>query len=96
VLLLLPIIKELASFINMVNVDVATLRYERKLRVNTFGCCILYNPGAMLQLMTSIKVLATFIGNIVNVVVATPKNERQQSVNRALTEDQLFWVLNHV
>jgi hypothetical protein len=35
-----------------------------------------------------IEVLAAFIGNMVKVVVATPKNERQQSVNRASTERQ--------
>ena len=80
----------------MVNVNGATPKYERQQSGNDFGCSILYNPRAILWLLPIIEVLATFIGNMVNVVVATPKNECQQSVNRALTEHQLFWVLNLV
>ena len=63
----------------------------------------MYNPRAILRLLPIIKVLADFIGNIVNVVFATSKvsvnrasTEGQQRVNRALTEHQLFWVLNLV
>ena len=72
----------------MVNVDVATPKYERQQSVNDFGCCILYNPRAILRLLPIIEVLAGFRDNMVNAVVATPKNERQQSVNRASTERQ--------
>jgi len=42
----------------------------------------------MVRPVPVIEVLAAFIGNMVKVVVATPKNERQQSVNRASTERQ--------
>jgi len=35
----------------------------------------------MVWLVLIINVLAIFIDNMVNVVVATPKNDRQQSVN---------------
>ena len=61
---------------------------ERQQSVNDFGWCILYHSRAMLQLLLIIKVLASFIGNMVNVVVSIPKNECQQSVNRASTERQ--------
>jgi len=40
---------------------------------------------AVVWLLSIIKVLAAFIGNMVTVDVATPENERQQSVNRAST-----------
>jgi len=80
---------------------------ERQHSVNDFRCCILYNPRAMLQLLPIIKVLAAFIGNNVNVDVASPENQRQQSVNRvstehqqsinrASTEHQQSWVLHRV
>jgi len=61
---------------------------ERQPSVNKFGCCILYNPRAVLRNLPIIGVLAAFIGNIVNVDVPAPENERQQSVNRASTECQ--------
>jgi len=61
---------------------------ERQQSVNDFGCCILYNPRAMLRLIPIMKVLAAFIGNTVYVDVASPENERQQSVNTASTERQ--------
>ena len=59
----------------------------------------------MLWLLPIIEELAAFIGTMINVVVSTPKNERQQrvnrpsterqqSVNRASAEHQLFWVLH--
>jgi len=61
---------------------------ERQLSVNESGCCIMYDPRAMLRHLPIIEVLAACIGNIVNVDVAAPENERQQSVNRASTERQ--------
>jgi len=80
---------------------------EHQQSVNDFGCGILYNPWAMLRLLPIINILAAVGGNMVNVAVATPKNERQQSVNRAWTErqpsikrasteHQWFWVLHIV
>jgi len=42
----------------------------------------------MIWLLPKIVVLAAFIDNMVNVVVSTPKNERQQSVKRASIECQ--------
>ena len=80
---------------------------ERQQSINDFGCCILYNPRAMLRLLPIFEVLAAFIGNIVNVDVASPENESQQSLNRvsterqqsfkrASTERQRFWVLHVV
>jgi len=61
---------------------------ERPQSVNKFGCCILYNPRAVSWHLPIIEVLAAFIGNIVNVDVAAPEYEGQQSVNRASTERQ--------
>jgi len=61
---------------------------ERQQSVNDFVCCILYNPRAVLQHLSIIEVLAAFIGNIVIVNTVTPRNERQPSVNTALTERQ--------
>jgi len=58
---------------------------ERQQSVNEFGCGILYNPRALLRHLPIIEVLAVCIGNIRNVDVATPENERQQRVNRAST-----------
>ena len=80
---------------------------ERQWSVNDFGCCILYNPRAIQRLLPIIEVLATCIGNTVYVDVASPENERQQSVNtevterqqrinRASTERQQSWVLHGV
>jgi hypothetical protein len=79
---------------------------ERQQSVKNFGCCILYNPWAVIRHLGIIEVLAAIIGNIVCVDTATPQNERQQSVNRSSTEHQhsvnrlstecqQFWVLNH-
>jgi len=62
---------------------------ERQQSVNDFVCCILYNPRAVLQRLSIIEVLAAFIGNIVIVNTVTPRNERQPSINKALTERQL-------
>jgi hypothetical protein len=36
--------------------------------------------------LLKIEVLTAFIGNMVNVIVSTPKNEPQQHVNRASAE----------
>jgi hypothetical protein len=61
---------------------------ERQHSVNNFGCCISCYPKAVVLLLSIIEVLATIIGNLVNVDVTSPDNERQQSVNRASTEYQ--------
>jgi hypothetical protein len=108
-------IKVLAAIIgNMVNLDVATPKYEyqqsinrastecqqsvnrastehqqsvnkasaeRQQSIKDFGCCMLYNPRAVLWHLPISEVLAASMGNMVSVNVATPKNERQQSVN---------------
>jgi len=42
----------------------------------------------MLQLLPIIKVLTAFLGNNVNVDVASPENERQHNINTASTERQ--------
>jgi hypothetical protein len=42
----------------------------------------------MLWSLPIIKVLSVFMGIMLSVDVVTPKNERQQSVNRASTEHQ--------
>jgi len=59
---------------------------ERQQSVNDYVCCILYHPRAALRHLSIINILAAFIGNIVNVDVASTDNERQQSVNTASTE----------
>jgi hypothetical protein len=80
---------------------------DRQQSVNEFVCCILYSPWAVLQHVSKIKVLAAFTGNIVCVNTATPRNERQLSVNResiehqhnsnrVYTQCQQFWVLHLV
>ena len=50
-----------------------------------FQVCVLYDPRAMLRLLPIIDVLASCIGNMVNVNDATPTTKRQQSINRAST-----------
>jgi hypothetical protein len=80
---------------------------ERQQSVNNFGCCILYNPRAVIRHLPIIEVLAAFIGNIVSVDTATPQNEHQHSVNelstehphsvnRLSTECQQFWELHRL
>ena len=61
---------------------------ERQLSVDKFGCCILNNPREVLRHLPIIEVLVTFIGNIANVDVAAPENERQQCLNTASTQPQ--------
>jgi len=61
---------------------------ERQQSFNDFMCCILCHPRPELRLLSIIEVLVAFIRKIVNVNVASPDNERQQSVNRASTERQ--------
>jgi len=61
---------------------------ERQQSVNDFGCCILCYPRAVVWLLSIIEVLAAFLGNMDNIDVASPDNERQQSGNRASTEHQ--------
>jgi len=79
---LLPIIEVLATFVrNMVKVVVMTAGNEDQQRVNGFGSCIVYNPGAVLWLLPIIEVLASIAGNIITVNVAALKTEHQQSVN---------------
>jgi hypothetical protein len=60
--------------VNMVSVHVGTPQNERQHSVNDFGCCILYNPRPMMQLLPIIEVLAAFIGNLIYVNAATPKS----------------------
>ena len=59
---------------------------EHQLSINNFGCCILYEPRAVLLHLPIIEVLVACIGNIVCVDTATPQIERQHSVNRTSTE----------
>jgi hypothetical protein len=65
----------------------------------------MYHPGAALWHLSIIEVLGAFVDKIVNVNVASPDNERQQSVNRpstkhqqninrVSTESQQSWVLH--
>jgi hypothetical protein len=68
--------------------NVSKASTDRQQSINHFGCCISYNPRAVLRLVPIIEVLGTIIGNMVNVDVSLPDNERQQSVNRASTELQ--------
>jgi len=69
---------------------------ERQHSVIDYGCCILYNPTAVLRLVPATGVLGSFIVNDVNINVVTPKNQCQQSVNKAQIERQQFWVLHLV
>jgi len=59
---------------------------ERQQSVNDVGCCIMCHPTAVVWLLFIIEVLAGYIGNMVDVDVGSPENERQQSVNRASIE----------
>jgi hypothetical protein len=59
---------------------------ERQQSVNDSVCCIVYHPGAAVRHLSIIEVYATVISKIINVDVASPDNERQQSVNRPSTE----------
>ena len=68
--------------------SINTASIECQQSVNNFGCCILYNPRAVLLHLPIIEVLPAFIGNIVCIDTATPQTERQYSVNRASTERQ--------
>jgi hypothetical protein len=61
---------------------------ERQQSINDFGCCILCHPTAVLQLLSIIEILVTFMDKIVNVNVASPDNQHQQSINKASTERQ--------
>ena len=94
---LLSIIKVLAAYIgNMVNLDIATPDNQHQPSVNTastecqqivndFGCCNLCNARAVLWHLPIIEVFATFRENMVRVDLATPKNERHQSISRVST-----------
>jgi hypothetical protein len=61
---------------------------ERQQSVNDFLCCILYHQGAALRHLSIIEVLAACIGKIGNVDVASPDNDRHQSITRPSTERQ--------
>jgi hypothetical protein len=63
---------------------------ERQQSITNCGCCILYNPRAVLRLLPILEVLTSCVVTMVNVDVATPQNELQQSVNTAPTERQQF------
>jgi hypothetical protein len=54
---------------------------ERQQSVNDFVHCILCHPMAVLWLLSINEVLAAIIGNMVNIDVTLPDNERQESVN---------------
>jgi len=69
---------------------------EHQQRVIDFGWSILYNPRAVLRFVLIIGVLGSYIVNRVNNDVVTLKTECQQSLNRAQTEPQQFWVLHLV
>jgi len=59
---LLPIIEVLAAFMgNIVNVDVASADNERQQSIKNLGCCILFNPRAMLRHLPIINILASFM-----------------------------------
>jgi hypothetical protein len=66
---------------------------EHQQSINDFGCCIVYNPRAVLLCLHGIKEFAAFRGNIVSVNIATTENEREQSIHRASTEHQQSSVL---
>jgi hypothetical protein len=66
---------------------------ECQQRVVDYGYCILCNPRDVLQLVHIIGVLGSFVVNMLNIDVATPENECQQTVNRAQREHQQFCVL---
>jgi hypothetical protein len=61
---------------------------ERQQSVKDFMRCIFYHPGAALQHLSIIELLATCIDIIINVDFDAPDNERQQSVIRPSTERQ--------
>jgi hypothetical protein len=61
----------------MVNVLVTTPKNAYQPSVNDSGCSILDNPRAMLRPLPIINILATFVGDMGNVTVGTPQNERQ-------------------
>ena len=46
---------------------------------------MLYNPRAVQWLLPIIEVLASFVGTMINVNIAIPKNERQQTITRVST-----------
>jgi hypothetical protein len=62
---------------------------ECQWRVANFGCCIMYNWRAVQWRLHIIEVLSVCMGNMLSIDIATPKNEFQQSVNRAWTECEL-------
>ena len=65
--------------------SINTVSIECQQTVNHFGCCILWNPSAVLWHLSMIEVSATLLGNIFRVNIATRNNEHQQSHSRALT-----------
>jgi len=63
---------------------------EGQLSVKDFGCCMLYNPRAVLRHLPINEVFPAVVGNMVSVDVATSRNQRQPSVNRA-SQFSLFY-----
>jgi hypothetical protein len=55
---------------------------------------LLYNPKVVLWHLLIIKVLDTFMGNMVSIDVAGAKNLHQQILNTASTGRQQFQVLH--
>jgi len=56
--------------------------------INDFHHSICDNPKATLLHLRRIEVLPAFMGNMLNVNMATPQHEHQHSVKRASTEHQ--------
>jgi hypothetical protein len=91
----LPIIGILAAFVdNMLSVDITRpkndcqhkiniVSTEHQQSINDFHYCICDNPRPMLVHLPILEVLPTIVGNMLNVDIATPKNDHQLSTNRA-------------
>jgi len=65
------------------SIDTASTECQQS--VNDSGCCILYNPKAVVRHLSMIEVLATWLWIMVRVDIATPNNKCHQSHNRELT-----------
>jgi hypothetical protein len=70
----------------------ASTEYQHS--INDLGQRIVYNLNGVLQCFPLTEVLTAVMGNIVHVDVATPKNDRQNSINRGSTVCERSWVLN--
>jgi len=73
--------------------SINTASTEWQQSVNDFGCCILYNPRALLRHIPIMNVLAAVMSKRDHDMVTAPvwkwaSTEHQQSINRASTEHQ--------